>query len=242
MSLIIFDNLTDKDKAQSVEKLISESSPRQSFFLMIGLSVLMATFGLLLDSAAIIIGSMLIAPLLYPLLSFGLGVVMYDFKLMGRSVYTIAKSTVIGVILAVFVALVFSFRGQIVTPEILGQTQFLLSYVFVAIIAGLAGSFVFVKPQHNEHLPGVAISVALIPPIALIGIGIAWLDWSIVSTSLILYLVNVVGIVGASIVVFSRMKLAGHKKVAIKAVKKEDKIMEKEIKSAGSVQVKDDNN
>ena len=241
MALIIFDNLSDRDKSQSVEKLISESSPRQGFFLMIGLSVLMATFGLLLDSPAIIIGSMLIAPLLYPLLSFSLGAVLFDFTLMGRSVYTIVKSTIMGVILAVFVASIFSIRGQIVTPEILGQTQFLLSYVFVAFIAGLAGSFVFVKPQHNEHLPGVAISVALIPPIALIGIGIAWLDWRIVSTSLILYVVNVLGVVAASILVFSRMNLAEHRKVAIKAVKKEDKIIEKEIKSAEADQAKDEN-
>ena len=68
--------LSDEDKSKAVEKLITDSTPDFDFFLLMTLSMLMATFGLLIDSAAVVIGSMLIAPLLSPIFSFSLGIVM----------------------------------------------------------------------------------------------------------------------------------------------------------------------
>ena len=81
--------LSEADKSKAVEKLITDSTPDFDFFLLMTLSMLMATFGLLIDSAAVVIGSMLIAPLLSPILSFSLGIVMSDSKLISRSFYTI---------------------------------------------------------------------------------------------------------------------------------------------------------
>jgi uncharacterized membrane protein len=136
MGLLFFKNFSEKNKAEAVQNLITESSPRRDFFIMIGLSILMATFGLLLDSVAVIIGSMLVAPLLYPLLSFSLGVVIADFKLMGRSIYTIVRSSLLGITLATLTTLLFSVRGFELTNEIIARTQPSLDWFFVAIIAG----------------------------------------------------------------------------------------------------------
>ena len=90
MVLVLFNNLTENDKSVAVEHLIKSSTPSQDFFLMIILSVLTATFGLLLNNVAVIIGSMLIAPMLYPFLSLSLGVTMSDAGLISRSFYTAA--------------------------------------------------------------------------------------------------------------------------------------------------------
>lgn len=68
MLITLLTDLTEEDKAKAVEDLIVNSSPRQDFFLMIVLSVLMATFGLLINSSAVIIGSMLVAPMLFPIM------------------------------------------------------------------------------------------------------------------------------------------------------------------------------
>ncbi|MFH2136452.1 MAG: TIGR00341 family protein [Patescibacteria group bacterium] len=226
MSIAIFHNLTEKDKSEAVQHLISASSPRQDFFLMVILSMLMATFGLFLNSSAVIIGSMLIAPILSPILSLALGIVMADGKLISLSFFTLLKSIILGVAAAALVALFLGQSG--LTEEIMARTAPSLPYLAIAVVAGLAVSFALVKPQLNETLPGVAISVALIPPLAVTGIGIARLDWHIISSSLIFFVVNAAGIIFSSIIVFSLMNFYVKRKVASEAVAKEEKEIQKE--------------
>ena len=228
MVLVLFHNLTNKDKSEAVERLIKGSTPSQDFFFMIILSILTATFGLLLNSAAIIIGSMLIAPMLYPILSLSLGMIMSDSKLISRALYTTLKALVLGIGAAFLATLLFNSQLNEVTPEILSRTQPTLPYLIVAIIAGFAGSFALVKPKLNETLPGIAISVALIPPIAVTGIGIAKLSWTVVSGSLLLFLVNTTGIIFASLITFSMMNFYVKRREAHLAAEKEDQKQEKE--------------
>lgn len=220
--LILFDTLTSKDKTAAVERLIRGSTPSQDFFLMITLSILTATFGLLLNSTPIIIGSMLIAPMLYPILSLSLGIIMSDFKLISRSFYTILKSLAFAIVAATVVTLLFSSQFPEITTVILSMTQPTLPYVIVAMIAGLAGSFALVKPKLSETLPGIAISVALIPPLATVGIGVANFNWSIISGSLLLFLVNAIGVVFASMITFSLMNFYVKRQEAKETVEKED--------------------
>ena len=220
--LVLFDTLTSKDKTEAVERLIKGSTPRQDFFLMITLSILTATFGLLLSSTPIIIGSMLIAPMLYPLLSLSLGIIMSDFKLISRSFYTILKSLAFAAVAAAGATLLFSSQFRELTPIIYTMSQPTLPYVIVAIIAGFAGSFALVKPHLSETLPGIAISVALIPPLAVVGIGLAKFNWGIISGSLLLFLVNAIGVIFASMITFSLMNFYVKRSEAAETVKKED--------------------
>jgi uncharacterized hydrophobic protein (TIGR00271 family) len=230
MAIVLFNNLTNKDKSEAIKHLIKASTPRQDFFFMTVLAVLTATFGLLLNNSAVIIGSMLIAPILYPILSLSLGITMSDSKLIYRSSYTLVKSSILGVLSAAAATLLFTGRFTEITPEILLRTYTSLPYVVIAIIAGLAGSFALVKPQLNETIPGIAISVALIPPLAVVGIGIAKFSWTIVSGSLLLYLVNVTGIVFASMLVFSLMDLYRKRGEADRTADEEDNIVLKQEK------------
>jgi uncharacterized hydrophobic protein (TIGR00271 family) len=230
--LILFDNLTGKDKSVAVERLISASTPRQDFFFMVILSMMTATLGLLLNNAALIIGSMLIAPILYPILSMSLGVILSDVKLISRSFYTILKSIALGVAASATVTLLFSNNLSEITPEIMSRTQATLPYIIVAITAGFAGSFALVKPQLNETIPGIAISVSLIPPLAVFGIGIAKLNLVLISGSLLLFLVNMIGIIFAGMITFSLMNFYVKRHKAQEVVKEEDKKAEKEKKLA----------
>jgi len=226
MKLFIFNKVEEEDKAKSVEKLITQSTPSQDFFFMMALSVLTAVFGILLNSVAIVIGSMLIAPLLSPILSLSLGITMADSKLISRSSRTIIKSLIIGVGVSAVATLIFG-TGKI--PEVLVVSpKPSLLYVAVAIIAGFAATFALVKPKMNETLPGVAISVALIPPVALIGIGLAELSWVMMTDALILFGLNIVGIIFAGMVTFSLMNFYTKKKVVENIVIEEDKKLEEE--------------
>lgn len=230
MVLVLFNNLSKKDKNAAVERLIKGSTPSQDFFLMIILAILTATFGLLLENVAIVIGSMLIAPMLYPVLSLSLGIIMADFQLISRSFYTILKSIAFGAMVAALATLLFSSHFPEITQEIITRTYASLPNVIVAIIAGFAASFALVKPQLSETLPGIAISVALIPPIAVLGVGIAKFSWIIISGSLLLFIVNAIGIVFASMLTFSLMNFYVEKAEAKKTVVKEEKRIEREIK------------
>jgi uncharacterized hydrophobic protein (TIGR00271 family) len=232
MSLILFRNLTEKDKAKAVEHLIQASTPSQDFFFMIILSIITATFGLLLNNVAVIIGSMLIAPMLYPFLSLSLGITIADGKLISRSFYTIVKAWVFGVASATTIAVLFSPQMSGVNSEILLRTEATLPYIIIALTAGFAGSFALVKPQLNETLPGIAISVALIPPIAVTGIGVSFLNPEIITGSILLFLINAAGIVLSGMTTLSLMNFYIERKQAIKTVEKEDKKVERELRQA----------
>jgi uncharacterized hydrophobic protein (TIGR00271 family) len=230
MVIVLFRNLTNKDKSSAVERLIKGSTPSQDYFFMIILSILTATFGLLLNNVAVIIGSMLIAPMLYPVLSLAMGINMSDSKLISRSLFTVLKSFTYGIAVSALATLLFSNHFDHVSSEIALINQPSLSYAAIAVIAGLAGSFALVKPQLNETLPGIAISVALIPPVAVTGIGMAKINLSLISGGLLLFLVNSVGITLAGTITFSLMNFYVKRTEAKETVKKEDQKVERVVK------------
>ena len=221
--IILFKNLSNDDKSNAVKRLIEGSTPNQDFFLMIILSILTASFGLLTNDTAVIIGSMLIAPMLYPLLSLSLGIIMSDGKVISRSAYTLIKSIGFGIVTAAIATLLFDTQVSGITAEITSRTQPSLPSVIIAVVSGFAATFALVKPKLSETLPGVAISVALVPPIAVVGIGIAKLDLSIISGSLLLFIVNAIGVVFASMLTFSLMNFYSKRTEAEEAAEREDR-------------------
>lgn len=222
----LFNTITNKDKSGAVERLITLSSPNRDFFLMMILSVLMASLGLLINNAPVVVGSMLIAPVLYPVLSLALGIIISDYKLVYRSLITLSKSFVFGAIIAAIAAIFFQQAYN--TEGLISFIQPSLIHVVIAAVAGLAASFALVKPQLNETLPGVAIAVTLVPPIATFGIGIAHIDAAVALNALLMFFVNVFGIVFTSMIVFSLMNFYVKKEEVVRAIKEEEKELKEE--------------
>lgn len=233
MAVTLFRSLSEEDKNTAIESLIADSTPRDDFFFMGILAVLMATFGMLINNAAVVIGSMLIAPLLSPILSLSLGMVMADIHLIARSFFTVLKALIL-MVPAAIVATWF-FGGGIsgpMTEEIILRTDASIIAAAIGLVAGIAASFALIKPQLSAHLPGVAISVALIPPISAVGISLARLDGILASSALLLLLINIGTIILGSMIIFSLMNLYIKRGVAEKAVVKEDTKMKKEQNEA----------
>lgn len=84
----------------------------------------------------------------------------------------------------------------------------------------------------EEKDKSIAIAVALIPPLAITGIGIANFDWSIISEAFLLFLINILGIIFASMVIFSLSDFYVKRKEAAKVIKEEDKVMETKMKES----------
>jgi len=92
------------------------------------------------------------------------------------------------------------------------------------------------KPEWSDTLPGVAISVALIPPLATVGIGIAALDPLVVKGASVILALNVIGIVGTAMVIFLLMNLSEKAKIAESTIKRENVKQEEEQKNIEKVQ------
>jgi len=221
-------NVENAEKTVAVEKLIEQSTPRSDFFLFIFLSTAMATLGILISSVPVIIGSMLIAPMLYPILAIGMGLSISDPKLTKRSVYTFSKAVLVALLSSIFVALFFTKREELSFITIIVRTDVALIDVGIAIVAGVAAAFAVVKQTLNESFPGVAISAALVPPLAVIGIGVIRLDWELIRQSSILFIISTLGIILTSLFVFALFNFYSKKKLIHEAIKEEDKEINKD--------------
>lgn len=239
MSLLArFQTISDNDKTRAIRTLVEDATPDFDFFFLIILSVLMATFGLLAGSETVVVGSMLIAPILYPVLGLALGISMSDPQLIRRSLVTIGKAVALGALAGMLASIFFAFGGvgQGAMDEIvIVRTSPSLLFLAVGIIAGLAISYALVRPGLSETLPGVAVSVALIPPLAVVGIGIASVDLSMVIGALMMFLVNVTGIIAAAMLAFSLMDVHGKRHVAEETIEREEARVEQENRAVEEV-------
>ena len=166
------------------------------FWMVLMLSGAIATLGLALDATAVVIGAMLVAPLMGPLLGLSLALAVGDGRLAFQTGLTIFLGAV-GVI-AVAALLTLALPFQEVTSEIAARTRPTTLDLAIAVFSGLAGAVVTVSRERrlSASIPGVAIAVALIPPLAVAGFGIGtgW-RWSLVHGSLLLFGANLGGIV-----------------------------------------------
>ena len=159
----------NKDLAES---MVSASIPSFGFFLMMLLSTIIAAFGLLQNSAPAIIGAMIIAPLMAPIISLSYSVVDTDFRLARRSILTIVSGVVLVVLVSYLSTRVVGIR--IAGSEILSRTSPTLLDLGIAMAAGAAAAFAYTRKSIINSIAGVAIAVALVPPLTVTGIGIAY--------------------------------------------------------------------
>ncbi len=172
----------------------------QPFVVLLTLSVLIAAFGLYLNSGPVIIGAMILAPLMAPIVSLAMGVVRLDSKLIVQSARTIG----VGTALALFLGLTFAWLLPLghLTEQMSSRTHPNLLDLGVAILSGLAAAYVADRRELSQSLAGVAIAVALVPPLTVAGIGLGWGNWAMFSGAFLLFLANLAGIVFAAGVLF----------------------------------------
>lgn len=218
--------ITKTQKKKVFDRLFEESAASYDFFLMLILSSVIVTFGLLLNNVAVIIGGMLVAPILFPILSLSMGVVVGDRKIMKRGGIIILRSAGLIVIISAIISLMFINRE--VTPEIFSRVLPNLAYFLIALFSGAAAAYALARPSAAEILPGVAITVALIPPLSVLGIAISLFQWEMIIGSLGLFFFNLIGIIFSALAVFSILQFYEIKELIEKKIKAEEKIIKAE--------------
>lgn len=199
--------LTQTRKAIVLNDLIDSSSPGMDYFVLIILSCTIATFGLITDSAAVIIGAMLVAPLMSPILSLSMASISGRSRLFQRSITAIIEGSGLAIILSAILAF-FTYRlpfGVLakIPSEVLARTNPSPLDLGIALAGGAAAAYALAHPRLTAALPGVAIATALMPPLCTIGIGIAFMDTSIIFGSFLLFITNFISISFAGIVTFA---------------------------------------
>ena len=186
------------------EKFLTDSFLREilapNFLILLALATAIATFGLLSNSAATIIGAMIIAPLMVPIISLAFSLVILDFRLVSYSLVKLISGIALTVLIAFLATVLIGFK--VPGSEILARTEPTLLDLGVAISAGVAGAFAKIRRSVSDAIPGVAISVALVPPLCVVGIGLAISDFDFAIGAFILFLTNLVGIIISADIIF----------------------------------------
>jgi uncharacterized hydrophobic protein (TIGR00271 family) len=184
--------------------VLASSQMDPGYLAMLALAGLLALFGLLQNSVAVIIGAMLISPLMNPILSAGLALLLGDGKL-GRKSAIVLGLSIGGVILITSLVAWLSPLKQ-VTPEILARTNPNLLDLFIAVLSGLAGTLALrTGAVAMTIIPGVAIAVAVIPPLAVVGYGLSNHHGAMAGGAFLLFLTNLVSIMISAALVFLLM-------------------------------------
>ncbi|SHH94210.1 DUF389 domain-containing protein [Ferrimonas marina] len=158
-------------KVEMAKAMKSASIPSMAFFFLLGLSAAIATFGLLANSAPAIIGAMIIAPLMTPIMGLAYGVVQMSWSQIARSGITVMLG--VGVVIGIGYLSARVIGLEVAGTEMLSRAFPTLLDLGVAIAAGAAGAFSLSRESIRSSVAGVAIAVALVPPLSVVGIGLA---------------------------------------------------------------------
>ncbi len=186
--------------AELFRKLREASKGGKAYSLLLILSVLMATTGLFQNSSPTIIGAMILAPLMGPIVAFSMGALRFDGDLVARSLKTVIFSVSFAVFLSAIFTLLMPFYH--INDQMALRTHPTLLDLAVAVISGIAAAYGYSDSKVGESLAGVAIAVALVPPLCVSGIGLGWGSFSMFYNAFLLFLTNFAGIVFAAGVTF----------------------------------------
>ena len=193
--------LAREERVGLVDRIQSSSRWDFDFVALICLSTLIATGGLVQGSTAVVIGAMLVAPLMTPLLGAGLSLVQGNPVLLRHALIAVFRGFLLALALALTIG--WLMRWQLsaaalpsrVTSEMAARGAPGILDLAVAFISGIAAAYAIGRPNLLSALPGVAIAAALVPPIATAGLGLAWGQYHLAVGAGLLFLTNIVAIV-----------------------------------------------
>lgn len=173
-------------------KIEANALPSRMYFIMNILSAIIASYGLVTNSAAVVIGAMLVAMMLGPITGVALAIIDHRMPLLRKSLITV----LLGVTLVLIVGFIVGWlhKDQPLTAEILSRTQPTSMDLMIALAGGTAGAYAMVSPHLSVAVVGVAVATALVPPLAASGILFANGEMQLGFGALLLAVTNIIAI------------------------------------------------
>lgn len=199
-------DMGDDARQGVVDKVVFEGEAAKGrisrFIVLMAFSTAIATFGINADSTAVVIGAMLIAPLMIPIMATSASLLMGWTVRATRSLFLVAGGVAIAVAGSWILSRYFPVLEVTTNSQILSRVSPTTVDLMIALAAGAAGAFAISRPDVSDSLPGVAIAVALVPPLTVIGITLEAGEWDFALGATLLFLTNFVGVILAAGITF----------------------------------------
>jgi uncharacterized hydrophobic protein (TIGR00271 family) len=192
--------LTREARIELFERLQTGSRWNFDFLALMALSTSIAALGLIQNSTAVVIGAMLVAPLMMPLIGAGLALVQGNEVLMRTSIRSIFYGFFLALLIGIMCGAVSPVRE--LTSELAARGAPTLLDLGVALFSGIAAAYALARPNLSAALPGVAIAAALVPPLATVGISLAFGEFRNATGAATLFATNGVIIILAAAATF----------------------------------------
>lgn len=198
--LPFFNHATEDEFRDLFKSLKDAAVLSRNFLVLMVMSSVLALLGLYADSTPVIIGAMILAPLMGPIISLSMGLARGQLVLIRESM----KTLTIGIGLALLCGITLSSWLPLrqLTAEMTARLTPNLLDLGVAIVSGMAGAYANAREEVAKSLAGVAIAVALVPPLCVVGIGLGWMDKEVIWGATLLFITNLVGISVAASLTF----------------------------------------
>ena len=195
-----FPTLERSERLELVERITIGADGGVDFIVMMVLSATLASLGLLQGSTAVVIGAMLVAPLMGPLVAAGLALTQGNLSLFRNALLVCGM----GILLGLGAALIFGLLnpGFEASQEIEARGNPDVFDLVIAFASGMVAAYAMGRPNVSGTLAGVAIAAALLPPLAVVGIGLTNHELLIAGNAAILFATNLVAIVLGAAVIF----------------------------------------
>ncbi len=198
----------EKEFQELHQELSMDASWNSNYIACTISACLIATFGLISNSTAVIIGAMLVAPLMLPLRALAFSALEGDFRLFKKAIFSLIGATILALFLSYFTGLIAGIPEY--GSELLARTQPNLIDLGIALTAGGISGFAKIKKGISDALAGTAIAVALMPPLCVVGLSLSQGMLAFSQGAFLLYLTNLLGIILACMLIFI---LAGYTQV-----------------------------
>ena len=198
-----------ESKREAVMELLENTVPDRDFYVLVLGAIILAACGILTDSIPVFIASMIVAPLAYPILGLGLGVLARNVKIVGRSISMLVISIILTIIVAGFFSLFVKSYFDVADRVFISFFPNTFFDLLIAVISGAIASYGLVRSKVGGAMTGIGIAVSLMPPLVATGIGLFDPVNDLALRAGTIFILNVVGILVGSIITFGALGVYG---------------------------------
>ena len=194
-----------ENKREAIRELLENTVPDRDFYVLVLGAIILAACGILTDSIPVLIASMIVAPLAYPILGLSLGLLARNIKIIGRSISMLVISIILTIIVAGFFSLFVKSYFDVADRVFISFFPNTFFDLLIAVISGAIASYGLVRSKVGGAMTGIGIAVSLMPPLVATGIGLFDPVNDLAVRAGMIFALNVIGILVGSIVTFGAL-------------------------------------
>jgi len=196
----IFDIISQEQRMKITEELFKTVQPTATFYLMTVMSSLVVTYGLLINSIALVFIGVVVSPLFSTIFAFALSLIKADIHLMRKSIHSAAT----GILVSFAVAILFTLLvpGAGVTPALMERMRPNIFDLIISVAVGVGAGYLLTREGVGPYLPGLAMAILLVPHVSVAGIGLTLRRYDVLGGASLLLVTNLIALIAGNSIIF----------------------------------------